>query len=108
MRITPKGEWRAVARDDQSFMSSVSSSTGNDESVSRSYRQLAEIYHDLLSRDSLEHVLDRLVKTVTRLIPVASILLAETQTEAGVLRPLIADGECRGCEHRDGRASRSR
>jgi diguanylate cyclase (GGDEF)-like protein len=93
MRITPKGEWRAVARDDQSFMSSVSSSTGNDESVSRSYRQLAEIYHDLLSRDSLEHVLDRLVKTVTRLIPVASILLAETQTEAGVLRPLIADGE---------------
>ena len=74
-------------------MTSVASAGGNDESVSRSYRQLAEIYHDLLSRDSLEHVLDRLVKTVTRLIPVTSILLAETLADAGVLRPLIADGE---------------
>lgn len=56
------------------------------------YRQLAEIYHDLLSRDSLDHVLERLVKTVQRLIPVADILIAEAETEQRILRPLVAEG----------------
>jgi diguanylate cyclase (GGDEF)-like protein len=73
-------------------MSFAAMSSPDDANVSGSYRQLAEIYHDLLSRDSLEQVLDRLVKTITRLIPVESILLAETQADEGVLRPLIAEG----------------
>jgi GAF domain-containing protein len=73
-------------------MSIAAMSSADDANVSGSYRQLAEIYHDLLSRDSLEQVLDRLVKTVTRLIPVESILLAETCADEGVLRPLVAEG----------------
>ena len=60
--------------------------------VASSYRQLAEIYHDLLSRDQLDHVLERLVKTVRHLIPVASILIAEAQTEQRLLKPLVAEG----------------
>jgi diguanylate cyclase (GGDEF)-like protein len=60
--------------------------------VASSYRQLAEIYHDLLSRDQLDHVLERLVKTVRHLIPVASILIAEAQTEKRQLQPIVAEG----------------
>jgi diguanylate cyclase (GGDEF)-like protein len=62
------------------------------ELVASSYRQLAEIYHDVLSREGLDQVLDRLVKTVRHLIPVASILIAEEQTEQRVLVPIVAEG----------------
>lgn len=61
--------------------------------VASSYRQLAEIYHDLLSRDELDQVLERLVKTVKHLIPVASLLIAEAQVEERILVPLVADGD---------------
>ena len=60
--------------------------------VAASYRQLAEIYHDLLSREELDQVLERLVKTVRHLIPVASILIAEAQTDERVMLPLVAEG----------------
>ena len=62
------------------------------ELVASSYRQLAEIYHDVLSREGLDQVLERLVKTVRHLIPVASILIAEAQTEHRVLVPIVAEG----------------
>lgn len=62
------------------------------EPVASSYRQLAEIYHDVLSREGLDQVLDRLVKTVRHLIPVASILIAEAQTDQGMLVPIVAEG----------------
>src|SRR5256886_2541340 len=62
------------------------------ELVASSYRQLAEIYHDVLSREGLDQVLDRLVKTVRHLIPVASILIAEAQTEQRMLVPIVAEG----------------
>jgi diguanylate cyclase (GGDEF)-like protein len=69
-----------------------SNNAGCDDTVATSYRQLAEIYHDLLSREGLEPLLDRLVKTVRALVPVASILIAETRTEERVLIPLVAEG----------------
>ena len=62
------------------------------ERVASSYRQLAEIYHDVLSREGLDQVLERLVKTVRHLIPVASILIAEAQTDQRVLVPIVAEG----------------
>jgi diguanylate cyclase (GGDEF)-like protein len=62
------------------------------ELVASSYRQLAEIYHDVLSREGLDQVLERLVKTVRHLIPVASILIAEAQTDQRVLVPIVAEG----------------
>jgi diguanylate cyclase (GGDEF)-like protein len=65
---------------------------GRSDSVAASYRQLAEIYHDLLSREGLDQVLERLVKTVRRLIPVTDILIAEADTEQRLLRPLVAEG----------------
>jgi diguanylate cyclase (GGDEF)-like protein len=66
--------------------------TERGELVASSYRQLAEIYHDVLSRESLDQVLERLVKTVRHLVPVASMLIAEAQTDQRVLIPLVAEG----------------
>jgi diguanylate cyclase (GGDEF)-like protein len=67
--------------------------TERGELVASSYRQLAEIYHDVLSREGLDQVLERLVKTVRHLIPVASMLIAEAQTDQRVLVPIVAEGE---------------
>ncbi len=73
-------------------MDYVSHRSEEGDPVAASYRQLAEIYHDLLSREGLDQVLERLVKTVRRLIPVTDILIAEADTEARLLRPLVAEG----------------
>ncbi len=73
-------------------METFSHPSDQSDSVAASYRQLAEIYHDLLSREGLDQVLERLVKTVTHLIPVTDILIAEADTEHRVLRPLVAEG----------------
>jgi diguanylate cyclase (GGDEF)-like protein len=67
-------------------------SSERGELVASSYRQLAEIYHDLLSREELDQVLERLVKTVRHLIPVASILIAEAHTDEREMVPLVAEG----------------
>jgi diguanylate cyclase (GGDEF)-like protein len=60
--------------------------------VARSYKHLAQIYHDLLSLDSLDELLERLVGTVRRLIPVSSVLIVEADTPRRELIPLRADG----------------
>ena len=66
-------------------------SASSDE-VARSYQQLAQIYHDLLSLDSLDALLERLVGTVRRLIPVSSVLIVEADPPRRKLIPLRADG----------------
>ena len=66
--------------------------SASDDAAVTSYRQLASIYHDLLSRDGIDELLERLVKTIRRLIPVTSILIAEARTEERVLVPLLAYG----------------
>jgi len=75
----------------ESMAFAPAASHANDQVVA-SYRQLAEIYHDLLSREDPDVVLDRIVQTVRRLVPVASILVAEADHEERVLRPLVAEG----------------
>ena len=77
----------SAARDGGQLRHSVS----NDE-VARSYQQLAQIYHDLLSLDSLDALLERLVGTVRRLIPVNGVLIVEADTPRRELIPLRADG----------------
>ena len=66
-------------------------SVSNDE-IARSYQQLAQIYHDLLSLDSLDALLERLVGTVRRLIPVNHLLIVKADTSRRELIPLRADG----------------
>jgi len=62
------------------------------EAIRSSFRLLAEIYHDLLSRDGVQ-LLDRVAKKVSQLIPVTSLLIAEAKLDQGFLVPLIAAGE---------------
>ncbi len=67
---------------------------GHDgDRVAASYRELAEIYHDLLSREEPDQVLARIVGTVRRLIPVAGVLVVEADATARTLRPVVADGD---------------
>jgi diguanylate cyclase (GGDEF)-like protein len=73
-------------------MTLVPAATEGGDQLVASYRQLAEIYHDLLSREDPDLVLEHIVQRVRRLIPVASILVAEADTKERVLRPLIAEG----------------
>jgi len=74
-------------------MAQTTADAAHGDAVAASYRQLADVYHDLLSRDAVDDVLERLVKTVRGLIPVTSMLIAETRIEERVLVPLIAAGD---------------
>ena len=74
-------------------MSEESVEAAYERAVVASYRQLAEVYRDLLSRDAVDEVLERLVRTVEGLIPVTSILIAESNLEARELVPLVAEGD---------------
>lgn len=74
-------------------MADTTADAASGDAVAASYRQLADVYHDLLSRDAVDELLDRLVKTLRGLIPVTSMLIAETRIEQRVLVPLVAAGE---------------
>lgn len=63
------------------------------DAVVDSYRQLADVYHDLLERDDVDEVLERLLERVRALIPVSTILLAEARAAERVLVPLVAAGD---------------
>ncbi len=74
-------------------MSEPIADAAGDDPVAASYRQLADVYHDLLSRDGVDELLERLVETVRGLIPVTSILIAETRIDERLLVPRVAAGE---------------
>jgi diguanylate cyclase (GGDEF)-like protein len=74
-------------------MAETTADAAHGDAVAASYRQLADVYHDLLSRDAVDELLERLVKTVRGLIPVTSMLIAETRIEERLLIPLVAAGD---------------
>jgi len=57
-----------------------------------SYRRLTAIYHDLLSHDDLEQLLERIADSIVRLVPCDSLLVAELDPVRGVLVPILARG----------------
>jgi diguanylate cyclase (GGDEF)-like protein len=57
-----------------------------------SYRRLTAIYHDLLSHDDLEQLLERIADSIVRLVPCDSLLVAELDATRGVLVPILARG----------------
>jgi diguanylate cyclase (GGDEF)-like protein len=57
-----------------------------------SYRRLTAVYHDLLSHDDLEHLLDRIADSIVHLVPCDSLFVAELDQAEGVLVPLVARG----------------
>ena len=61
-----------------------------------SYRRLTAIYHDLLSHDDLEHLLERIADSIFLLVPCDTLLVAEHDQAAGELVPILVRG--RGAE----------
>lgn len=57
-----------------------------------SYRRLTAIYHDLLSHDDLEQLLERIADSIVQLVPCDSLLVAELDASRGVLVPILARG----------------
>jgi len=57
-----------------------------------SYRRLTAIYHDLLSHDDLEQLLERIADSIVQLVPCDSLLVAELDPIHGVLVPILARG----------------
>ena len=57
-----------------------------------SYRRLTAIYHDLLSHDNLEQLLERIADSIVQLVPCDSLLLAEVDPANKVLVPILARG----------------
>jgi diguanylate cyclase (GGDEF)-like protein len=58
-----------------------------------SYRRLTAIYHDLLSHDDLEQLLERIADSIVQLVPCDSLFVAELDQARGVLVPILARGD---------------
>ena len=68
-------------------MSLVSAGSGEP------YRRLAEIFHDVLSEQSLDALLDRIADTLAELIPYEDVHLYEADEAKRELIPMLARGE---------------
>ena len=60
------------------------------EELVESYRRLAEIFHHVLSEQSLDALLDRIASTLADLVPYDSLIVYEADEARRTLRPLLA------------------
>ena len=60
-----------------------------------SYKRLAEIFHHVLSEQSLEGLLERIADTLAELIPYDALHIYEADTENRLLVPMLARSEWR-------------
>ena len=58
-----------------------------------SYRRLAEVFHDVLSEQSLDDLLDRIADTLRELVPYDALHIYETDNVARELVPRLARTE---------------
>jgi diguanylate cyclase (GGDEF)-like protein len=75
--------------------SSAAPSGGDDLSSARSgptdsYRRLAEVFHDVLSEQSLDTLLDRIADTLVDLVPHDTLTIYQADDAARVLVPVLA------------------
>ncbi len=61
--------------------------------VVESYRRLADVFHDVLSEQSLDALLDRIADTMAELIPHDDLAVYEADEAAGELRGVLARGD---------------
>ena len=87
---------RAAVIPPSDIPASADVSTSADESldpVVESYRKLADVFHDVLSEQSLDDLLQRIADTVGELIPYDDITFYEANDTAQELRAVYASGE---------------
>ncbi len=60
------------------------------EGLVQSYRQLADVFHDILSEQSLDNLLERIADTLTELIPHDTLSIYQADDAQTVLTPVLA------------------
>jgi diguanylate cyclase (GGDEF)-like protein len=63
------------------------------EALVEPYRRLAEVFHDVLSEQSLVALLDRIAETLGELVPYEALHIYEVDEERGELVPLLASSQ---------------
>ncbi len=66
------------------------SGTGRPEALVESYRRLAEVFHEVLSEQSLDALLERIAVTLGDLVPYEALHIYEADEDRRVLVPLHA------------------
>jgi diguanylate cyclase (GGDEF)-like protein len=56
----------------------------------QSYRQLADVFHDILSEQSLDNLLERIADTLAELVPYDSLSIYQADDAQTVLTPVLA------------------
>jgi diguanylate cyclase (GGDEF)-like protein len=64
--------------------------TGSPEALVESYRRLAEVFHHVLSEQSLDALLDRIADTLAELMPYEALHMYEADEERRELVPVLA------------------
>jgi diguanylate cyclase (GGDEF)-like protein len=60
------------------------------DSLVRSYRQLADVFHDILSEHSLDNLLERIADTLAELVPHDSLSIYQADEAQAVLTPVLS------------------
>src|SRR4051794_41301182 len=63
---------------------------GRPEALVESYRRLAEVYHQVLSAQSLDTLLERIADTLSDLMPYEALHVYEANEERRELGPVLA------------------
>src|SRR3954468_6303747 len=56
----------------------------------QSYRQLADVFHEILSEQSLDNLLERIADTLAELVPYDSLSIYQADEAQTVLTPVLA------------------
>src|SRR3989440_363357 len=68
----------------------VESGSSRSETLVQSYRQLADVFHDILSEHSLDNLLERIADTLAELVPYDSLSIYQADEAQTVLTPVLA------------------
>ncbi len=60
------------------------------ETLVQSYRQLADVFHDILSEQSLDNLLDRIADTLAELVPHDTLSIYQADEGQSLLTPVLA------------------
>src|SRR4029453_1235276 len=79
-----------VARDDASMTPPTPPALTRVDTLVDSYRRLAEVFHDVLSEQQLDAVLERIADTLGDLIPFDAFTIYQADENRRVLIPLMS------------------
>ncbi|HEY6053740.1 MAG TPA: hypothetical protein VIU86_07390, partial [Gaiellaceae bacterium] len=68
----------------------MASRAAGPEALVESYRRLAEVFHDVLSEQSLDALLDRIARTLADLIPYDTLIVYQADEARRILTPVLA------------------